>query len=312
MQMSHTSFCLLRFCYTTSMSDAPYEIGSGLTEQELQVASWWVRHRPILTRIGYGFLMALIACTWISSIWMIGDAYIFSYGREQKIQSRIAETRLTRQTFDLLGPQALIPQTVDVLTSTDGRLDFSSSLSNPNGQWTATLRYAFRLPDGTQTPWRMTFILPSSVRPLTEIGWAASGTAHSAELTLDWVRWRRLDPQSVGRDYASFAETRLQLHASDIVYARDLVIGSTRVGQSSFTLKNASAYGFWAVDLTVRLYRGSQIVAVTTVTERQIRPGETRPITIHWYENLSDITRTEIEPVLNILDPDTYVPERGA
>jgi hypothetical protein len=86
-----------------------------------------------------------------------------------------------------------------------------------------------------------------------------------------------------------------------------LTVGTQTVGQTDFILSNPSGFGFWNVDLTITLYRGTSPVAITTVTQRELRPGERRPVSINWFENETGITDTKIEANVNVLDPATFL-----
>mgnify|MGYP000747417397 CR=1 FL=1 len=195
----------------------------------------------------------------------------------------------------------------DRFDTTGDRNDFLVQLSNANPTWWAEFDYRFRIGD-EMTETRQAFILPKSQRYLTELGATLNTASKNAQLVVDNIRWHRVDPSAVDRDYTSYAANRLQFSFDDLAYKRDLTVGTQVVGQTTFTLNNPSPYGFWNVDLTVILYRGTTPAGVTTIGKAQVKPGTTEPVAINWFDNLSGITRTEVSANVNILDKKTYLP----
>lgn len=280
-------------------------IGSGMTEQELRLSSFWIRNRILLRQILYGALIAFNVVLWLFVLWSLLDWLAISYPYESRIPLKIASNQITAESLVAATPKPLQPSQTYVFDSTSGRRDILVELSNPNPQWYAAFEYKFDIA-GQQTPARQGFILPQSQRYITELGFASS-TERTARLIVDNIRWMRVDPAWVNRDYKSFAESRLAFDFQDVKYTRDLVIGTQTIGRTDFTMVNDTPYGYWNVELTVILYRGTSPVGVTTITRRDVKPGEAAPISINWYENLPGITRTEIRASVNILDPEAYL-----
>lgn len=282
-------------------------IGSGMTEQELQLASWWVRNRERLSSITRWTLIMLNIIFWGFVLWSLLDAFAISYPREARIPRLIAENQLAVSGLQAAMPLPLIPSDVTVFDISGNRKDFLVQLSNSNETWWAEFDYRFRVGD-LMTDARKSFILPKKQRYLTELGSDIKTTSKSAQLVVENIQWHRVDPSAVNRDYTSFAANHLQFEFTDTTYRRDLKIGTQTVGQTSSTFNNLSPYGFWNVDVTVILYHGSTPAGVTTIGKEQVRAGSSEPILINWFDNLSGITRTEITADVNILDPEAYFP----
>ncbi len=284
-----------------------YNVGSGLSEQELQFASFWTRNRMTIKKTGYGTLIAVIVVLWGYVSWSLLDAYAISYPREQRIAQNIASNEHAIAAIEAARPQPIQPSGVEVFNGTDGRQDFLVQITNPNPQWWAEFDYRFDT-NGEQTPLIKGYVLPKQQRYLTQLGWKGKNRAASAQLLVENLRWRRLDPAAVNRDYDAFFAQRMQLSFDDIAYRKDIVIGSQTVGQSAFTMRNASGYGFWDAELTIVLFRAETPIAVTTFNAREVKPNETRSVAVNWFENLSAISKTEIQANVNLLDPRVYLP----
>ncbi len=285
-------------------------IGSGMSEQEMQVASFWVRNRIPLRSLGYGALATLGAICWLFVLWTLLDAYAISYPRESRIPLRILQNSLAVDGLNATAPRPIQPSETTVFEATDGRQDFLVELTNNNPLWWAEFDYRFDA-SGEQTPMRKGYILPMSKRYLTELGFKAQTRGRTGRLIVENIKWHRVDPAAVDRDYAAYAANRLQFRFDNLSYTRDLTIGTQTVGQSSFVFVNESAYGYWGVDLTVILFRGSTPVGVTTIEKRQVTPGAQMPVSINWFENLAGVSKTEVQANVNILDWSSYLPTSG-
>jgi len=284
-----------------------YNIGSGLTEQQLKLANFWMRNGAAIKKAGYGLLIAFSIVTWGYALWVVLDTYAISYPRESRIPSVIAQNHLTEAALQAAIPEPVRPTDVSIFQNTDSRQDFLVQISNSNPTWWAEFDYSFDT-QGETTPVRHGYILPLSQRYLTELGWKGQAAARSATFKVANIAWHRIDQAAVGNDYSTFLAKRWQLAFDDIDYKNNLKIGDKTVGQSNFTLRNPSAYGFWSVDLNIVLYRLGNPVAVTTVNVKDIKPGESRPMSINWFDNPTSVSKTEIQPNANILNPSVFLP----
>lgn len=279
----------------------------GLSSGDLQMANWWVRNRITVRKAGYGSLIAFCAVLWGYSIWGLLDAYAISYPRESRLTRDIALNQQLLSGLEADRPQQVGISDVSVWSGTDNRLDMAVAISNPNTQWWAEFNYRFDV-SGEQTPLRSGYVLPESEQNITELGFKPEARGgRSATFSVDNVRWHRLDPNFVGGSYKAFAADRLRLRFENVKYDNSLTVGSKTVGQSSFDLINDGAYGFWGVDLFIRLLRAGNTLAIQQVKVTNISPGEKRPIQIVWPDNPSGVTETEIIPQVNLLDPNSFL-----
>lgn len=292
------------------MPQEPYQIGSGFSEQELQMASFWVRNRLKVRRLGYTVLIVWCSLSWAFVVWSILDTYVISYPRESRIPLLIAQNQLTVNAMSAIAPKPIQASEVLTFTNNEGRKDLLAEITNPNMQWWLEYDYQFNLGDGELTPTTTGFILPNQSRYIGEMGYQTSSTAIGATLNLIDLRWKRVDPNLVEKNYQAFKEKRLRLEASDITHKNDLIIGSKALSQTSFLLKNPSSYGFWNVDLYVILLRAGSPVAANRINISDVKPGEERPITVNWGDTFAGISSAEVYPVVNILDPKAFLPSK--
>jgi len=289
------------------MSGSEQQIG-GYTTGELKVATFWVRNHLMLRRSLFIFLISLCVVFWGYAAAGLIDAYAISYPRESRIVRQVAMNQQLLVALSSDAPKDVSPSDVAVFATTDNRYDMMVEITNPNPQWWVEFNYHFNL-SGEDTPARSGYILPGSTQVLTELGYAPKTRGgSSATLVVDNIRWHRIDPKFVGASYPDFAANRLNISFDDMKYDTDITVGTKRVGQSSFTLNNHSSYGFWSLDLIVRLYRGDSIIAINKITVTDVNPGEKRPIQMLWFDNLPSVSKTEIIPQVDLLDPSAYLP----
>lgn len=286
-----------------------YNIGSGLTDAQLNVASFWVRNKLILRKIGFGMLIVLSAVLWIYILWVLVDAYIISYPRESRIPATISRALIPVQVQEALAPKDLALTTPIVLQTTENRLNIISSVENPNPQWYATLSFHFDL-GGIPSPTQSTVILPSSSRWIGEFGYTPSSTSRTAELKVDSLVWNRIRPDMVEQNYEAFAQKRLSLTAKNIAFVPEKrsATGTVEQAHTTFTLSNPSGFGFWSVDLVILLQSQGRPVTTARLVVENVKPGEERPISIDWTESVGGINQTLVAPYVNILDQEIYLP----
>jgi hypothetical protein len=97
-------------CYNTFMS-AEYSTGSTLSDRDLELASFWVRNRTLLRRVGYGTLIGIASILWAFVLWSLLDAYAISYPVESRIPRRILQNQNALAPLFLKGPAPLRPAT---------------------------------------------------------------------------------------------------------------------------------------------------------------------------------------------------------
>jgi len=279
----------------------------GLSSGDLQMANWWVRNRITVRKVGYGSLIAFCAVLWGYSIWGLLDAYAISYPRESRLTRDIALNQQLLSGLETDRPQQVGISDVSVFSGTEGRLDMEVAISNPNPQWWAEFNYRFDV-SGEQTPLRSGYVLPESEQHVTELGFKPQARGgRSATFMVENIRWHRLDPNYVGGNFKAFAQNRSRLRFENIKYDSSLTVGSRKVGQTSFDLINDGAYGFWSVDLFIRLTRAGNTLGIQKITVTNVSPGEKRPMQIVWTENPAGVTETEIIPQVNLLDPNSFL-----
>jgi len=111
---------------------ADYTTGSTLSDRDLEIASFWVKHRLTLRRLGYGSIIAIGSMFWAFTLWSLLDAYAISYPIESRIHLRILQNQNALAPLFLKGPTPLKPADSITFTNTDGRQDVLVEVENAN------------------------------------------------------------------------------------------------------------------------------------------------------------------------------------
>ncbi len=283
-------------------------VGSGFTEGELQFASFWVRNKVAARKAVYAVLIIVNAVFWGYAFWGFIDAYALSYPRESRIPQEIAANEVIARQLSSNRPLNVGVSPVDVFQNTDGRLDMIVPVENPNTEWAATFTYRFNV-SGELTPERSGFILPGEQTYLGEFGYAQTTPGEkAAALTVDNLKWMRINPSVVGSDYSAWLARRNAFDIGKVTQSRDVQINGKPVLRTTFTFGNPTAYGYWNVDLYVVLKRADVAIAATRVSLTNVTSGDSRTVSLDWFEQLPSISDVEVVPVVNYLDPAAYMP----
>ncbi|MBU1630064.1 hypothetical protein KKD88_03245, partial [Patescibacteria group bacterium] len=271
------------------MAQMDPQIGGGFTEGEIKLAGFWVRHGRTAQRVGYGLLIGVNAVLWLYVLWGILDAFAISYPRESRLTQEIAFNQQTLDALERDRPQNIASGNPLVFEITDNRYDMVVDLENQNEQWWAEFNYRFNL-SGEQTPLRNGFIMPQTKIALTELGFRpkAQGNAR-AQLEVENIRWHRLNPAQIGESYKNYELNRFNVAFENADFDNTLVLGSQTIGRSSFDVVNRGAFGYWSLDLAVKIYRGGTVLGVNKITLTQLVPGESRHVEMDWFEKLPTV-----------------------
>jgi len=284
-------------------------IGRGFTEGELKAASWWVRNHLAIRTWSRIILIGLNVLVWGYVSWGLLDAYAISYARESNITMAIA---VNQQNLDRLmqdRPLNVGTSAVLVFPTTEDRIDIAVDIENPNQAWWAEFSYKFNVA-GEQTPARQGFVLPGELTTLTELGFKSTApNSRSAQLLIDNIRWHRVEPGEVELDYQKYITKRFGgVSTENVRFEPSSVVAGRNASRTTFDVVNNGAFGYWAIDYVIKLKRGSTVIAVNRINVRELKPGETRNIDLYWYDTIQSVTQTEITPIVNLLDTNSYLP----
>ncbi len=284
-------------------------LGRGFTEGELKVANWWVRNKIKIRTWTRIILLSLNIIVWTYALWGLLDGFAISYPRESAIPEAIAYNQQNLDRFVADRPLGVGTSAVSVFPSTENRVDISVDLENINKDWWVEFTYRFNIM-GEQTPARQGFVMPNELTTVTELGFKTqSPTARNAQLIIDNIRWHRVEPSEVEYDYVKFIEKRFGgVKTQNVRFEPASQSAGRNVSRTTFEIVNQGAFGYWSIDYIIKLMRGSTMVGVNKINIRELKPGEIRNVDLYWYDTIQSVTKTEILPIINLLDENSYLP----
>ncbi|MBU1146010.1 hypothetical protein KKD80_00455 [Patescibacteria group bacterium] len=276
------------------------------TESQLKVASWYVSHKILLKKIFIGFLIFLCAIFWGLGLYGLINYYFIegpSFNLAMRELSRGADYSAINSA---LQPRDLDIGTTTIFSSGKGRYDFVGKIFNSSADWRAEFTYDF-LVDGVAREEKSGFLLPGEEKYIFDLGGEAPTKPRSATLEIKNLKWRRIDAHEIS-DYPAWQDERLNFSISDVKFTPAAVGENIPISRASFTVQNATAFGFWDVGFAIFLYRGSSIASVNYITLEEFRSGQNRPVEVSWFETLPNITQVKVVPEVNIFDPKVFMP----
>jgi hypothetical protein len=195
------------------------------------------------------------------------------------------------------------------LAGDTGTTDFLADATNPNVGWHATFSYSFSYEGGETEP-ALGFLNPGESRPLTVLHVKTDGQARNPQIVLRDIVWHRVNKHLIA-DTDVFLTNHNEFPISDIVSAADIVIGKSTVARTDFTVKNLSAYSYWEPKFLILLVRGGNPVAIQEATVSSFMAGESRSISVRWFQSVPAGASVKIVPVINYFDDSVYMNPLG-
>lgn len=172
--------------------------------------------------------------------------------------------------------------------------DVIAKLRNINPDWgVSRFNYKFILKDkfGTKVAERerKSYILPLQERHIVEVGIESLAEAQDVELELELLEVQKLK---------QFISPQTQIITKNVGHF--VSEGKTR---ANGVLVNQSPFGFEKVDINIILYNvKNEIVGVNYTTLGSFLPGTERYFLVAWPQIISNVSRVEIEPNVNVFE----------
>lgn len=206
-------------------------------------------------------------------------------------------------------PVSLELGTAKALAGEVGYTDFTAEASNPNPNWYVTFNYAFTYEGGETDP-MAGFLNPGETLPLTALHVKSTSAIRDAQLVIRDLTWSRVDKHVIA-DTAAFLAEHNEFPVSSVVSVADIVLGKSSVARTDFTVQNLTAYSYWEPRFIILLMRGGSPVAVQEATLPSFKAGETRNVSVRWFQPLPSGSTVKIVPVINYFDQAVYMNPLG-
>jgi len=278
------------------------DLPEGMSGRELKWSLWWIDHEDAVKRIGV-ILFVVVDIVLVSiGAWGMLDWLAFGGVSEERAIRQL--TSLEYAQLGIAAPAREIQFGAPIVLSLpDSRYDVVVPVENENANLWAELEYRFII-GGEETPPLHDFVLPGQAKFLVGLGIRREGSPGTVELRVEKREWHRLDGHEIP-NYEAYAAVRLNIEAVNPVF---LPATGQEGSKTSFALRNRSAFSYYDTDLLVMLYRGDTLVGVNKIRLAELNAGAGENMELFWYQTIPQVTRTEVIPYINILDPDAYQP----
>ncbi len=270
---------------------------SRFTNNDIQLAGFFVRSKPILYRVGvWGTLIVEIILI------LIGVWYWLQYIGQSRVEGIVATRTFVEQGIARTflyhvdsSPKSLKVEGVKVFESGDAETSYIALVENPNDQWIAHVTFNFTGTEKTSS--RTMTVLPHERRVLSV--YESKVKMSSVQLVYDTIQWEKINPHVVF-DRAKFMSEHLQITIDTPKYVNaDALVTTDRL---SFAITNQSSFSYFDVQATAILYFNNDIIGVEEVTVAPFTSGHTENVEIHTKARGILPTKIEVLSHINIFD----------
>ncbi len=205
--------------------------------------------------------------------------------------------------------QGLTIGSAKVLQGTPTSYDFYATIKNPNTDWYGTFTYTFTA-GGITSRAENGFVMPGESTYLLSLGYPLEARPASPTVSVTNLVWQRVD-RHVAPDLTAWLANHSGFKISTPTYAPDIDFATNKVGRTTFTVSNTTAYGYWVPQFTVILERAGAVVGVSRATITELDAGDVRLVDVRWYGELPPTATATVIPAINYFDEASYMPPRG-
>lgn len=283
-----------------------YKDLDGLSLKKMNFGLWLSESRGKIMKIIIILLIALSAFFFIYSSY---NYFIYFLVGDNK------ESEIAFSNSSVLSPRKVVSELIisePKIFKSGETYDLVTLLKNPNDKFIGTFEYCF---SGNEKIINCSgsFILPGEEKYVFSLGQKIDD-ASTIVFKVNNMVWQRVDNRQIP-NWSSFASNRLNFGLENINLALARESGlSEKLGFNSleFTINNRTAFGYYEVPLSIALYSGSELVGFNSYVLKDFLAGETKNVRLSWLGGLENVSRTEIRPVLNILDDSIYLKYQGS
>lgn len=283
-----------------------YKDAGGQTMKKLGFGFWFVKNRRNIFVAFIGVLIFISLIFYSKFFYNLYD-YIKHIPEERRAAQELSSISVTSNP-----DRAATPLKTGLVNSffNNGSYDFVATIKNPNNNFFAFVSYCF-VDGDLELSCSSVTILPEENKYLISLANKLEKRPSSLKLVLKNISWNRVDFKKYG-DWKQYYLERSNFAISDINFSSSAGNSLSLPGSSniSFEIKNNTAFNYWELPLSIVLFNGNNVVGVNTYVIYEFMSLKTKLIHFSWPDSISNVTRTEVIPNLNILDTDNYIQYR--
>jgi hypothetical protein len=278
--------------------------GEKFTEDELKFGYWFVSNKVLLRKIGLFTLMVIDAILVLAVLYGLVNFYIISRPEVQAMNQSVTSPALDYQyLFEQSQPLPLEITFSESLRNSSDSYDFVSEITNNNTTWYAqNVTYHFESGSFVSKT-KSTTIMPGQTKYIMALGQTGDFPLNTASLVVDKVTWKKQANFDALYDKMYLFEVENPVFESS---QQSGLSGEVPVSRVSFAVRNASAYNYGDMTVSVLLYRASSLVGVNEISVARFDSGETKDLSYAIYGSTPGASRVEVIPDVDILNPASF------
>jgi hypothetical protein len=285
---------------------AEYKDIDGVSTKILDIGAWYLAKRQLFF-LGLVWTLSLAAVVlWSYSLYVFG--YYLLVGIEQD--------RVTEATLADPGPMAIRRNLTEqfsydfktIIGLGANRYDFIGLVNNQNPMAWARFNYYFLL-DGQRIADGSSFIMPASQKYISGLVDNWPTVPEGASMVVTDLQWTKISPKQIA-DWPAFNEQHLNFTVRDQKFTsavNSALSEKLPLNIVSFKVTNDTSFNYLEAPFQVALYSGNQLVAIKNYVINKFLTRASKEVQMTIIGNLPNVTKIEVEPDINILDPNVYL-----
>jgi len=278
-----------------------YKDRDGLSLNKMNFGLWLSESRAKIMKTFVIFLIAL-------------SVFFFGYSSYNYVIYFLNGTEIDPVNVTILSPRQVDDMIIgppQIFRSGES-YDMAVYLNNPNDKYIGTYSFCFYANE-TKIKCGNNFILPGETTYAIALGQKIDNPLE-VSFRMTSINWQRFDNRKIP-DWATFSNERLNFRVENL----NLVLAeksglSEKIGLDllEFSIVNNTNFGYYDVPLMITFYSDQDLVGINSYLLNNFISGETKTVRLSWPGGLGNVTRTEIRPILNILDDSIFLNYQGA
>ena len=281
----------------------------GVSTKKLDLNLWLVRNYKFFYNFLVTILIIICLALWIYSAYSFFNYYTIGKTQYNKLENELSSSINTNHEYlKNNSAKKLISSKVFVIKTATDKYDFLAEITNPNKDFFANLEYCF-ITNGVKTDCSSNFILPNSTKNIFVFNKEFKINPINTYFTIKQTSWKRIDKHKYP-NWDEFQNKHLNFSTSDIKFTPGSVneiSNKIKIQNLKFNIKNNTAYNYLDINLNIVMYNNNTILGIHKYLLKDFMSSQKRFVELNWIGNINRITKTIIEPELNIINEDIYI-----
>lgn len=281
-----------------------YKDLDGLSDRYLNIGLWLAENRKKMKQILVIFLLVFSASTLSYSIFHYVNYLLYGRAEDREMIKGITEDTIdSKYLRQVMSPNNLLFYYTRSFF-VQGRYDFLTKIYNPNERHTATFYYCFEEVN-RELACGNSFILPGEEKYILELNKQIDSGVGAINFVIKDINWQRITAHVIS-GYDAYRAERLNFKIETLDFnVKD------NFYHLKFSIHNLSSFNYVEVPLQIILFSNEREIGANRYVVKNIKSKEKLELSILWPAGQEKANRLIIEPEVNILDENIFIPFTG-